>query len=275
MNASYGLALALHAEQERARLVPLYRRIIALSQEIATPWGAIRGVDGLATIGASIGHAEMAARLLGAAEALGERMGLRLNPEGEALRHETRRLLQARLGSDGFRTFWSAGRLLTLTEAVADATTLAATLEHDLQTSGATAIGSGMTARAQAVLPATQLPGFALTRREQEVLRLLCQRLTDPEIAETLFISLRTVNHHVANILGKLGASNRRDAAALAARHDLAEFPLAFKPPVRNRQIGRQVLPMPRRATPVASWDMPSAPAKASIPESWNRLTVK
>ena len=84
-----------------------------------------------------------------------------------------------------------------------------------------TATGSGVITRTQAVPPAPQFPGFALTPRELEVLRLLCQRLTDPEIAESLFISLRTVNHHVANILGKLGASNRRDAAALAARHDL------------------------------------------------------
>ncbi|MDF3042825.1 MAG: LuxR family transcriptional regulator, partial [Thermomicrobiales bacterium] len=57
-----------------------------------------------------------------------------------------------------------------------------------------------------------------LTRREREVLGLLCQRLTDAEIAGRLFLSPRTVEHHVSSLLGKLGVANRRDAAALAAR---------------------------------------------------------
>jgi DNA-binding CsgD family transcriptional regulator len=47
---------------------------------------------------------------------------------------------------------------------------------------------------------------------------MLCQRLTDQEIAERLCISRRTSSAHVANILGKLGAANRREAAAVAAR---------------------------------------------------------
>ena len=59
---------------------------------------------------------------------------------------------------------------------------------------------------------------FGLTRREREVLALLAQRYTDPEIAEVLFISRRTASGHVANLFGKLGVASRREAAALAAR---------------------------------------------------------
>ena len=63
---------------------------------------------------------------------------------------------------------------------------------------------------------------FGLTRREMEVLGLLAQRLTDPEIAERLYISPHTASTHVKHVLAKLGATNRREAAAFAARHGLA-----------------------------------------------------
>ncbi|MCD6033226.1 MAG: Bacterial regulatory protein luxR family [Thermomicrobiales bacterium] len=52
---------------------------------------------------------------------------------------------------------------------------------------------------------------------------LACQRLTDREIAAQLFVSVRTVEGHVTQILGKLGVASRREAAALAARLTLVE----------------------------------------------------
>lgn len=57
-----------------------------------------------------------------------------------------------------------------------------------------------------------------LTVREAEVLRLLMQRRTDKEIADTLFLGARTVQSHVARIFDKLGVANRREAALAAER---------------------------------------------------------
>jgi DNA-binding CsgD family transcriptional regulator len=59
-------------------------------------------------------------------------------------------------------------------------------------------------------------PQPRLTRREQEVMALLCLRRTNAEMAAQLCISIRTIETHVNNIIQKLGVPNRRDAAALA-----------------------------------------------------------
>jgi DNA-binding CsgD family transcriptional regulator len=57
----------------------------------------------------------------------------------------------------------------------------------------------------------------ALTAREIEVLRLLAQELSNPQIAERLFVSRRTVDAHLRSIYDKLGVKSR-DAAIRVAR---------------------------------------------------------
>lgn len=62
-----------------------------------------------------------------------------------------------------------------------------------------------------------------LTDREVEVLKEVATGKRNREIAETLFISEKTVKNHISNILFKLNANDRTEAAMLAARHGLTE----------------------------------------------------
>jgi DNA-binding CsgD family transcriptional regulator/tetratricopeptide (TPR) repeat protein len=65
---------------------------------------------------------------------------------------------------------------------------------------------------------ATRAHPLGLTRREQEVLDLISEGLTNPEIAVKLFISVKTVDHHVSAVLAKLGVPTRRAAAQWALK---------------------------------------------------------
>ncbi|MFQ6026758.1 MAG: LuxR C-terminal-related transcriptional regulator, partial [Dehalococcoidia bacterium] len=73
----------------------------------------------------------------------------------------------------------------------------------------------------QPTVPTQQYPD-GLSEREIQVLRLVARGRSNPEIADELVLSVRTVANHVANILNKTGTSNRTEAASYATRHGLA-----------------------------------------------------
>jgi len=72
-------------------------------------------------------------------------------------------------------------------------------------------------------LPGDTTLGKNLTDREQEILKLISQGMTNAEIAQTLFLSEGTVRNYVSSILEKLDVEDRTQAAVLALRHGLAE----------------------------------------------------
>ncbi|WP_187369105.1 helix-turn-helix transcriptional regulator [Baekduia soli] len=118
-----------------------------------------------------------------------------------------------------------------LAEALAGARGARGELEETLRAAhaGAVALGAARLAaatgrlarRTRVTLPGQRAEDVAfpeLTPREREVLGLIADGRTNRQIAETLFISEKTASVHVSNILSKLGAANRGEAAAQAHR---------------------------------------------------------
>jgi non-specific serine/threonine protein kinase len=184
-----------------------YAESLAVRWEQGEKVGIAACLSGLASVAALAGQVERGARLLGATEALREAMDMPPSRH-HARHHEAVARMRADLGDDAFRAAQAAGRALSLGEAVAEALAVPTLLAE---------LGDAAPA---AALP-TPAQEHGLTPREVEVLRLLCKGLSNGEIADRLFISGRTAQTHVQNILGKLKVSTRAAAAAYAVEHGL------------------------------------------------------
>lgn len=208
LGSPWGMALALVSLGRSARSLGDAIRGDALAREALTlnwrrrdRWQMIICLEMLGEGAASDGRVEQAARLLGAATALREAIGVRSDMIHDVSDEPTTHLTHP---THAFAAAWEAGKALPLEEAVAEAL----------------APEPFRTRSVPAAMP-HPLTSARLSPREREVLGLLCQRLSDAEIGERLFISPRTASRHVANLFNKLGVSSRREAAAFAARHGL------------------------------------------------------
>jgi non-specific serine/threonine protein kinase len=178
-------------------------------------WRQLRNRDNLAdycatvaTLAAASGSADWATRLLGSANAVCEELGHTFQLPDRTHFERAEVTARAALGEEAFAAARTAGRALSS--------------EHVLDEVSRFLSGAPAVERLSPDPEPTSFQGVAaesdLTRREREVLRLLCQHYTNVEIAEQLFVGTRTVETHVASLLRKLGVTHRRAAAAAAAR---------------------------------------------------------
>ncbi len=189
----------MRGEDDRA--ASLYRESLGLNHEHGDKENIAWLLIGLANLAATGGQSELAARLLGATQSLQERLDAPMRPDEHADFTRATDLACSLLGEASFATAHAAGGALTLDQVVTEALTV------------------GVVARP--IAHVAHRNGDArslLTSREIEVLQLLVDGHTDRQIADTLFISPRTVSHHVANILAKVGVKSRTAAVGHARR---------------------------------------------------------
>jgi predicted ATPase/DNA-binding NarL/FixJ family response regulator len=208
-----------------------YREALELKLTIEEHVYIAHPLAGVASILSQRGQEELAAHLLGVATRIHETYGTFAWIAEKERDARTASRLKSRLGEARYTASLAAGRELSV--AAAARLALAATAESSCETPSARKTSSPRSANvreeASTINVALSRSGGtgaqaasvnpnALTAREQEILYLLGQRFSDAEIAEQLYIGVRTVEFHVSNILGKLGAANRREAAMLATR---------------------------------------------------------
>ena len=206
---TWALSDTLRARGDLARDQGDYQRALAAYREAVNLWtdhGDLRlltdALTGIAGVAALTSQSETAARLFGAAATHRLRVGVGVEGWDHPAYERGVDAARAALSSEAFAGAWAAGEALSLKAFIAEALDVA--VPTDFTPTGARG-------------------DFNLTSREVDVLRHLAHGHSNREIAEALFISTRTVEGHVTNLLAKLRLDSRTAATAFAVRHGFDE----------------------------------------------------
>ncbi len=201
----YELGRLAYDQREPSAALARLREALVLRRELGDRLGLAECLEALAPIAAGWAERERALRLWGAAAVERDRLGTPIPPVDRET-HE-RLLTEARvaLGDPAATVAWTAGGLMPTAEVIAEALSLRPP----------TTVVAGTPGSARPASP------YGLTTREIEVLSLVAAGLPDREIAERLFLSRRTINTHVANVLNRLAVPSRSAAIARAVREGI------------------------------------------------------
>ncbi len=204
-----GWAMLLGGDPERAE--DLHKESLALSRELgAHTYLTLTLLEGRACGAGAQGEAPKAARLFGATEALREVTGFPLETAMRALEEPYLVGARSKLEEGAWSAAWEEGRAMSMETAI----------EYALSEDEPSTITSPAAPTEQLSTPVSEHPA-GLTPREVEVLGLVAKGLTNPQVAQKLFLSPRTVQRHLNSVYRKLGVSSRTAATHLALEHDL------------------------------------------------------
>jgi non-specific serine/threonine protein kinase len=173
---------------------------LTLNREIGSWEYFAYSLEGLAGLAGAKAQGGRAARLWGAAEALRKSIGAPLSSEGRQYFERSMVATRAQLGEAAWEAAFAQGMAMSAEEAA----------EYVLSEDDSSMIASPTPEQTSTTAPRPS----TLTRREQEVAKLVARGLTNRQIAKELVLSERTVENHVSNILKKLKLSSRYEVAA-------------------------------------------------------------